>query len=183
MSEPIDSCELAQHLAVAQERALEEECQACRDVRAELHAERREGKLQAAALGRLQLALANAALELRNEVMNYEVVQAREERLESQLCEKNLEVEVTQMRSYQAVFVEQVFKAAMSSAGTYDAACNLFWVNFKWSAAPKVPINRDAAKRLQTKMFAKGPVLFDRPTVIAVAEDLIKSQGMPSCSL
>ena len=62
----------------------------------------------------------------------------------------------TLIKSYQAVFVEQVFKAAMSSAGTYDAACNLFWVNFKWSAAPKVPINRDSVKRLQSRMYGKG---------------------------
>ena len=31
----------------------------------------------------------------------------------------------------QAVFVETVFKAAMQTAGTYDAAGNLFWINFK----------------------------------------------------
>ena len=84
----------------------------------------------------------------------------------------------TLIKSYQAVFVEQVFKAAMSSAGTYDAACNLFWVNFKWSAAPKVPINRDSVKRLQSRMYGKGqPALFERPTVIAVAEDLLVSKG------
>ena len=31
----------------------------------------------------------------------------------------------------QAVFVDTVFKAAMQTAGTYDAAGNLFWINFK----------------------------------------------------
>ena len=77
----------------------------------------------------------------------------------------------------QAVFVETVFKAAMQTAGTYDAAGNLFWINFKWSAAPKVPINRDSVKRLQSKIFKDGPALFDRPTVIAVAEDISVSKG------
>ena len=40
-----------------------------------------------------------------------------------------------------------------------------------------MPINRDSVKRLQSKIFKDGPALFDRPTVIAVAEDLSVSKG------
>ena len=39
----------------------------------------------------------------------------------------------------QAVFVDTVFKAAMQTAGTYDAAGNLFWINFKcWDLKMKM---------------------------------------------
>lgn len=77
------------------------------------------------------------------------------------------------------MFVEEVYRAAMGSAGQYDAACNLFWVNFRWSSAPKVPINRDAVKRLQAKLYPADakPTLFDRATVIAVDESYQVARG------
>ena len=77
----------------------------------------------------------------------------------------------------QAVFVEEVFRAAMSTAGTYDASCNLFWLNLKWSAAPKVPVNRSSVDRLKERLFSNGPQRFDKVTVVAVGEDLVVNRG------
>lgn len=75
------------------------------------------------------------------------------------------------------MFVEEVFKAAMSTAGTYDASCTLFWLNLKWSAAPKVPVSRSSVDRLKERLFSNGPQRFDKVTVVAVSEDLVLNRG------
>eukprot|EP00435_Cladocopium_sp_Y103_P057286 s2754_g19.t1 len=95
MSGPIDSSELAQHLARAQQRALDEECRICRELQAELQAER---EMLASELTTMQLALQNATLQIRNETMQGEVLQARMATFRTVLESQSLEVESMAMR-------------------------------------------------------------------------------------
>eukprot|EP00435_Cladocopium_sp_Y103_P036222 s421_g9.t1 len=79
----------------AQQRALADECEACRYARAELEAER---ELRESEISTLQLVVRNATLELRNSSTQYEIMQVRVDRLNTELVNANLEVEVMQMR-------------------------------------------------------------------------------------
>ncbi|CAJ1394699.1 unnamed protein product [Effrenium voratum] len=82
-------------------------------------------------------------------------------------------------RGFMAVFVQQAYEAATQTAGQYDSACNLFWLNLRWTCAPRVPISRQAVTNLQHSMFCKGPKRqrFDKPIIVAVGANLELSRG------
>ena len=64
----------------------------------------------------------------------------------------------------------------MQTAGVYEAAGNIFWLNLRGSATPAVPINATAVKNLQRSHF-KGPAHFDGSVAVAVPKNLALSFG------
>lgn len=88
---------------------------------------------------------------------------------------------VLKLTALQAVFSEDAYKTAMTTAKAYDCAGNLFWLNLKWSSCPRVPISRESVKRLQAKLWnpesRDPPNGFDRPTVVAVPETFALIKG------
>ena len=50
---------------------------------------------------------------------------------------------------HKAPFNQKMFEEAISNNGLYEAAGNLFWVNFRWSAIRGVPVNIAGIKDIQ----------------------------------
>ncbi|CAK9038886.1 Uncharacterized protein SCF082_LOCUS22815 [Durusdinium trenchii] len=61
---------------------------------------------------------------------------------------------------------------AMSSCGTYEGAGNLFWVNLKWSATPKVPVNEKGVDNFRQQHFSSPKRWIKQPMIIAVEESM-----------
>ncbi|CAJ1418510.1 unnamed protein product [Effrenium voratum] len=77
---------------------------------------------------------------------------------------------------WKATFSAEAYQAAMQTAGVYEAAGNIFWLNLRGSATPGVPINATAVKNLQRSHF-KGPAHFDGSVAVAVPKNLALSFG------
>lgn len=60
----------------------------------------------------------------------------------------------------------------MSSCGTYEGAGNLFWVNLKWSATPKVPVNEKGVDNFRQQHFSSPKRWIKQPMIIAVEESM-----------
>ena len=53
---------------------------------------------------------------------------------------------------FQSVLDLSHYANAMKS-GTYTAGCNLFWVDMRWSATPRVPLRLAAVQQLANHLF------------------------------
>ena len=57
---------------------------------------------------------------------------------------------------HKAPFDKSDYAAAMSTAGCYEAACNMWSASLRWTATPGVPYNRTAIKRLMEHTFSSA---------------------------
>lgn len=71
----------------------------------------------------------------------------------------------------QAPFDSEQCKRALGSAGAYEAAGNVFWVNMRYNAAAGVPINQQAVAALQKQFFQTATHKY--PFIITVAVDAV----------
>ncbi|CAE7666405.1 unnamed protein product [Symbiodinium sp. CCMP2592] len=68
----------------------------------------------------------------------------------------------------------------MSTDKSYDCAANIWWINFRWSPTPKVPLSIESVKRLQRSHFAQ-PRRMDKGVKVAVGSDLALNFGNLRC--
>ena len=69
-------------------------------------------------------------------------------------CEPREISDSAQDTGFQCVFDNDLYMKAIAS-GTYTAGGNLFWLDFRWSATPGVPLRLDAVKDLASNLFKK----------------------------
>ena len=67
---------------------------------------------------------------------------------------------------HSAEYNSEHFRLSMSNVGTYEAACNLGWLNEKFSTINGVPYNRKLVERYAREQFAI-PTNFPFPIVVA----------------
>ena len=63
-----------------------------------------------------------------------------------------------------------VYHRAIASAGKYTAGGNLFWIDFRWSATPGVPVRSEAVKRMAAQHF-HTPIEYPGMLHVAVTTD------------
>ncbi|CAE7212943.1 unnamed protein product [Symbiodinium sp. CCMP2456] len=68
----------------------------------------------------------------------------------------------------QACFEAGDFDRAMKACGTYSAAGNLFWINFKWRPCSHVFTNMKAVEEVWKFHFSRGPAPFPWRIVVAL---------------
>ncbi len=72
---------------------------------------------------------------------------------------------------FQSVFDTDMYTRAIAS-GTYTAGGNLFWVDFRWSATPGVPLRLDAVKDVAANLF-RAPTPYPGALHVAVSEGFL----------
>ena len=72
---------------------------------------------------------------------------------------------------FQAVFDQEMYAKAIAT-GTYTAGGNLFWLDFRWSATPGVPLRLEAVKDLASLLFAE-PTPYPGALHVAVTADFV----------
>ena len=73
-------------------------------------------------------------------------------------------------RLAQAPYNSDEFRAAMKGCGTYEAAGNLFWVNLRWSATPRVPLSDRGVEVFMKQHYSAPKRWVGRPIVVGVDE-------------
>ena len=74
---------------------------------------------------------------------------------------------MTDACGHKGIFILEEYFAAMHSVGTYEAACNPFWVDPRDTPTRGTPVNLRAMNQLHQAMFP-GPERATLPMVIAV---------------
>ena len=83
------------------------------------------------------IAVEEALLSLENCEVFKDMVQCEPREISDVACDSG----------FQAVFDQEMYAKAIAT-GTYTTGGNLFWVDFRWSATPGVPLRLEAVKDL-----------------------------------
>ena len=68
---------------------------------------------------------------------------------------------------HMATFNIDEYKTAMVERGHYKAACNIFNLDFHWTATPKVPIRRSAIQQIKAHYF-QAPGIYPEDVVVGI---------------
>ena len=82
----------------------------------------------------------------------------------------------------QVPFKQQNFSTAMNNTGLYEAACNLFWLDLRYSPCSKVPIRPKAVMEMRDQYF-KEPTRHYPWTVQIALDDIPDDFSKPFGSL